>query len=770
MDLLRRSFRRVWLADFEFGAPPGGRPEPRCLVARELFSGELFRFWLDTPDMRLGKTRGLPPYDGGPDTLVVAYYASAELGCHLALGWPLPVRVLDLYAEFRRLTSGLGVPCGHGLLGALAYFGLPALDAAEKDAMRELALRGGPYTDAERHDLLDYCQTDVDALARLLPAILTSLDLPRALLRGRYMAAAARMEWAGVPIDAGALAALRGGWERIKGRLIDVLDPAGEIYAPAGRLDPATPAGAALQATAAGWGIDASWLADAVDALWDHDRSAAAEGAAAVRAARRDSGLTPARIGRWEDAGRDYASWPGLDATARTLAGRYPALGIGPGYVAEWFADDEPDYAALLWDRLREPDPGPGPKYSPDRLRRAAEWVSQCAPGPAPPGPRVFSAARFAGYLARRGIPWPRLSSGALALDDDTFREIARLYPTEIGLVREMRHALGQMRLSELAVGPDGRNRCLLGAFGSKTGRNQPSNSRFVFGPSCWLRSLIRPGPGRALACVDWSQQELGIAAALSGDRAMRDAYTSGDFYLTFARMAGAVPADATKRSHAREREQFKTVALGMLYGLSADGLARKLGVPPCRGRELLRLHQQTFRRFWAWSEAAQDAAVLTGRMQTVFGWTVHVTADTRPTSLRNFPMQANGAEMMRLAACLATERGITVCAPVHDAFLIEADAETINAEAVRMQDAMREASELVLPGFPLRSEAKLVRHPDRYTDPRGERMWAAVWALLRGDETPGARATPGTDATPGTGAAKPLAAVPTPPCLMSLI
>ena len=210
--------------------------------------------------------------------------------------------------------------------------------------------------------------------------------------------------------------------------------------------------------------------------------------------------------------------------------------------------------------------------------------------------------------MARLGIAWRRLESGALALDDDTFRDMARLYPDAIGPVRELRHALGQLRLSDLAVGADGRNRCFLSAFRSRTGRNQPSNSRFIFGPSTWLRSLIRPGPGRAVAYIDWSQQELAIAAALSGDRAMQDAYRSGDFYLTFAKLAGAVPADATKATHGRDRDQFKTVALGVLYGLSADGLARKLDVPPCRGRELLRLHQQTFRRFWGWSRTDRGA------------------------------------------------------------------------------------------------------------------------------------------------------------------
>jgi DNA polymerase I len=122
---------------------------------------------------------------------------------------------------------------------------------------------------------------------------------------------------------------------------------------------------------------------------------------------------------------------------------------------------------------------------------------------------------------------------------------------------------------------------------------------------------------------------------------------------------------------------------------------------------------------------------MLTGRLSTAFGWEVHAGPEANPRSLRNFPMQANGAEMMRLAACLATERGVAVCAPVYDAFLIEADAGDIDAEVARMQAAMREASALVLPGFPLKTDAKAVRHPGRYSDPRGERMWATVQARL---------------------------------------
>src|SRR5215210_5707630 len=104
---------------------------------------------------------------------------------------------------------------------------------------------------------------------------------------------------------------------------------------------------------------------------------------------------------------------------------------------------------------------------------------------------------------------------------------------------------------------------------------------------------------------------------------------------------------------------------------MGADALALRIGQPPIRARELLRLHRETYRIFWRWSDAAVDYAILTGSLHSVFGWHVRVPEAANTRSLRNFPMQANGAEMLRLACSLAIERGIEVCAPVHDAVLI---------------------------------------------------------------------------------------------------
>jgi DNA polymerase family A len=561
-------FREVVVVDCEFTAITGERPVPVCLVAHELRSGRRIRIFK-------GEFGPGPPHATGSDVLFIAYYASAELGCYRVLDWPMPERVLDLFVEFRDRTNGLSTPAGSGLLGALSYFGLDAMGAIEKLDLQEAIGNStwpGRFTPEE---ILDYCESDVVALDRLLRVMRPCIDMPRALLRGRYMAAAAAMEHHGTPIDAQMLERLRQGWAGIQDQLIAAVDA-------------------------------------------------------------------------------DYGVYDG----------------------------------------------------------------------------RSFKLDRFAAWLAAEGIPWPRLESGQLDLSDGTFRQQARAYP-RVSPLRELRSSLAELRLNDLAVGRDGRNRTILSAFRSRTGRNQPSNTRFIFGPSVWLRGLIKPPPGHAVAYVDWKQQEFGIASALSGDDAMRAAYLSGDPYLAFAKQAGAVPAHATKATHGPQRELFKQCVLAVQYGMEADGLALRIGQSRIVARDLLRAHHCTYRTFWRWSDAALDTAMLTGSLHTVFGWHVHISEAPNPRSLRNFPMQANGAEMLRLACCLATERGIEVCAPIHDAFLICAPLERLEAHIAVVRAALAEASRLVLGGFELDTEVSITRWPHRYMDDRGRVMWHRITELL---------------------------------------
>ena len=111
-------FRELWCVDFEFRSDPGERPWVVCMVAQELISRRQIRMWRDEL-LALKKA----PFNTGHDAVLVAYYASAELGCFLELGWTLPVNVVDLFAEHRVATNGQKLPCGNDLLGALAIRG-----------------------------------------------------------------------------------------------------------------------------------------------------------------------------------------------------------------------------------------------------------------------------------------------------------------------------------------------------------------------------------------------------------------------------------------------------------------------------------------------------------------------------------------------------------------------------------------------------------------------------------------------------------------------
>jgi hypothetical protein len=562
-------FRQVWFLDAEFQQPDGERPTPICLVARELFLGTVRRLWL------WGQPVPEPPFPAGPDVLAVCYAATAEWSVYLGLGWPLPTRILDLHAEYRWLTSGLKLS-GHGQLDAMTACGLPHMEELFKQDMRSLCLRGGPFSDQEAAEILAYCEQDVDGLAALFDVMEERLEWPQAVARGRYTAALARVEAAGVPIDTNTHSRLLRHRQAVCCELVEQ--------------------------SASRYGI------------YDHEH---------------------------------------------------------------------------------------------------------------------FDTDGFESYLAAEGIPWPRTPTGRLSQAQDTFEEMVDSYP-QLRPLYELRSALGRLKDDGgLAVGRDGRNRVSLRPFTTSTGRNAPSTTRFVFGKSTAFRSLIRPEPGWGVAYVDWSQQEFGIAAVLSDDHNMRQAYRSGDPYLEFAKQAGAAPASATKESHAEVREQFKSTLLAVNYSMGGASLARRIKRPLAHARELLRLHRQVYRRYWRWVEMVQDQAMLAGRLQALFGWQVNVGPDANWRSLRNFPCQANGAEMLRLGLSLAVERCVRVVAPVHDALLVEAPLPELDRAVQETRRAMTEASKATLDGFALRTDVVVVRHPDHYRDARGVNFWSSLLGVL---------------------------------------
>lgn len=119
-------------------------------------------------------------------------------------------------------------------------------------------------------------------------------------------------------------------------------------------------------------GVAKSQLHEAVQDLWQDRRSAIMERESAKAAARKATGLDAGQISRMENSGKDYTSLKHFDASAEEIAGAYPELGIGGGREQGANADTT-DYAAKLWDVLREGRQEAPVQHDPDLVREAAQ-------------------------------------------------------------------------------------------------------------------------------------------------------------------------------------------------------------------------------------------------------------------------------------------------------------------------------------------------------------------------------------------------------------
>lgn len=338
----------------------------------------------------------------------------------------------------------------------------------------------------------------------------------------------------------------------------------------------------------------------------------------------------------------------------------------------------------------------------------------------------TFREDHFQAYLDNRGIDWPRTPCGGLELRKDTFKKQVAEYP-ELEPLFQVRSFLRAYPPLQLEIGADGRSRCEQRPFRSKTGRNQPSSTKYIYSLPAWMRSLIRPAVGTGLAYLDFRQQEFMVGAVLSQDAKMLDAYREGDVYLAFGKQAGLVPECATAETHAVDRQKFKALTLGIQYGMSEAGLALRLDCDAGTARGLLARHKQVYASYWQWSEQIVEETLFCGEARSIFGWKWKVGPDPNLRAIANFPLQANGGEILRLACCFLQDASIRVCATVHDAVLIEAQLSDLPMACEDAKRAMRRASELVLGGVALDVDCKVISYPDSFRDPRGESMWSVI-------------------------------------------
>lgn len=347
----------------------------------------------------------------------------------------------------------------------------------------------------------------------------------------------------------------------------------------------------------------------------------------------------------------------------------------------------------------------------------------------------VFKRQTMFQVLQRNQIPIPiDPKTGKDSCATKLIKSMIETYPLLKDYYEDKR-MIDALKNLKLEIGADGRNRFWLNPFGTKTGRNNPSTNRALFGLPHTMRSFMKPSLGMALAQIDYGNQEIGIAAFLSNDSTAIEDYLSGDSYRQFAAASLGIfnPTE-------QQRQIYKAVVLGRIYGKGADSLARDLGISKSKARHIMDQMSARYPVLNAWLERVTTKAAHCVPIICTLGWSLAMTGKPgEERTFLNFPMQANASELMRLVIVRASKLHLIGCA--HDSFLIEDSIDRIEASVAEMQKIMRKASRDLLGGFELRADCKpndIVRYPDRFVDKReredGMRHWNWLMTLIAGE------------------------------------
>jgi DNA polymerase family A len=227
-------FRRILHCDFEYRLDANHLPVLVAMFVKEHRTGAEISM---RRSQLLACTRA--PFETGPDALMVAYSAVAELLCFRALKWPVPHNVLCAYVEASAAINGADIVGltnkRPNLLEACDLYGIEHMSDEHKSRMRDLILGKEDYTEAEWQEIENYNRDDVLKTIQLLEALAPSIDVPAALFRGRYLKAVAAMEANGIPIDTDYLSILREHWQALRRHYIRRDDVFG-FYDAAGSL------------------------------------------------------------------------------------------------------------------------------------------------------------------------------------------------------------------------------------------------------------------------------------------------------------------------------------------------------------------------------------------------------------------------------------------------------------------------------------------------------------------------------------------------------
>jgi DNA polymerase-1 len=284
------------------------------------------------------------------------------------------------------------------------------------------------------------------------------------------------------------------------------------------------------------------------------------------------------------------------------------------------------------------------------------------------------------------------LQGGKVSFDKKILKKNAGLHPA-IALLRAARRAsalLADKLLSPDFVGEDGRVRADHRQLGTHTGRQTSRWPNFL-GLDRILRPLIMPEPGYGIGEVDWSQVEVGIAAAMYGDDDLVRMFNSGDVYSAMAQNFFredlsekdlAIAGQEFKGKHKELRNQMKSCTLGIIYGITPAGLAQTLGTTRSKAAALQNRFMTMFPRL-------QEALIKAAKCGAIRGYAFTISGLKRYRAktgqinhwernwLINHPVQGSAAVVFKAAGNrldkLYQQYGAKIIIPLHDAFIFEA-------------------------------------------------------------------------------------------------
>ncbi len=276
-------------------------------------------------------------------------------------------------------------------------------------------------------------------------------------------------------------------------------------------------------------------------------------------------------------------------------------------------------------------------------------------------------------------------------------------------------------KLPEMANPRDGRVHTSYHQAGAATGRLASSDPNLQNIPirtpdGRRIRKAFIAPPGRRIVACDYSQIELRIMAHLSQDPALVRAFESGaDIHRATAAEVFGKPIDAVEPG---ERRAAKAINFGLMYGMSAFGLAKQLGIPRGEAQDYIALYFSRYPGVRDFMEATRQQARERGYVETVFGRRLYLAdIQARNQGLRaaaeraaiNAPMQGTAADIIKRAMVdidgwLAGQGGSGAAAPalmvlqVHDELVFEADAGFVDTLLAEVPRRMAGAASLRVP------------------------------------------------------------------------